>query len=202
MLHKGQRICKKQAPKAAAFGAFVLEKREVSAVGADHRQLFSVQTEQLLQVIRVNDRVGLGLELHTGAAGGTDPTGHGHQLAVKADGLQVLVEADGPKVGEKGGDVGLHNLFNLDDVIFAGLGKGHGLAGVFGKAGNIVQSGLVVNQDLISLGVLLQGLHGQNHGLGAGQAAGVTTNNYLGGLEGTNILIRNGHKEIACIQGT
>lgn len=29
----------------------------------------------------------------------------------------------------------------------------------------------------------------------------VTTNNYLGGLEGTNILIRNGHKEIACIQG-
>lgn len=29
----------------------------------------------------------------------------------------------------------------------------------------------------------------------------VTTNNYLGGLEGTNILIKNGHKDIACIQG-
>lgn len=29
----------------------------------------------------------------------------------------------------------------------------------------------------------------------------VTTNNYLGGMEGTNLLIRNGHKEIACIQG-
>lgn len=29
----------------------------------------------------------------------------------------------------------------------------------------------------------------------------VTTNNYLGGLEGTNMLIRNGHKNIACIQG-
>lgn len=29
----------------------------------------------------------------------------------------------------------------------------------------------------------------------------VTTNNYLGGIEGTNALIRNGHKNIACIQG-
>lgn len=29
----------------------------------------------------------------------------------------------------------------------------------------------------------------------------VTTNNYLGGLEGTRNLIRNGHKDIACIQG-
>lgn len=29
----------------------------------------------------------------------------------------------------------------------------------------------------------------------------VTTNNYLGGLEGTNMLIRSGHKDIACIQG-
>ena len=29
----------------------------------------------------------------------------------------------------------------------------------------------------------------------------VTTNNYLGGVEGTNMLIRNGHKNIACIQG-
>ena len=29
----------------------------------------------------------------------------------------------------------------------------------------------------------------------------VTTNNYQGGLEGTAMLIRNGHKNIACIQG-
>lgn len=29
----------------------------------------------------------------------------------------------------------------------------------------------------------------------------VTTNNYLGGLEGTNTLIRHGHRDIACIQG-
>lgn len=29
----------------------------------------------------------------------------------------------------------------------------------------------------------------------------VTTNNYLGGMEGTNVLIRHGHKDIACIQG-
>lgn len=29
----------------------------------------------------------------------------------------------------------------------------------------------------------------------------VTTNNYLGGVEGTNMLIMNGHKNIACIQG-
>lgn len=29
----------------------------------------------------------------------------------------------------------------------------------------------------------------------------VTTNNYSGGLEATNALIRNGHKRIACIQG-
>lgn len=29
----------------------------------------------------------------------------------------------------------------------------------------------------------------------------VTTNNYLGGIEGANFLIKNGHKDIACIQG-
>ena len=29
----------------------------------------------------------------------------------------------------------------------------------------------------------------------------VTTNNYLGGVEGANFLIKNGHKDIICIQG-
>lgn len=29
----------------------------------------------------------------------------------------------------------------------------------------------------------------------------VTTNNYLGGVEGTNLLIKNGHRKIVCLQG-